>query len=72
MSISIAYFAEKLLTQLPVAALIYSEEKRIVWISEQLSQWLASEPHNLVGQHIGELAIEKRKEKIDNQYHDFD
>lgn len=63
MTISIAYFAEKLLTQLPVAALIYSEEKRIVWISEQLSQWLAVEPNNLVGQHIGELAIEKRKEK---------
>jgi len=63
MTVSIAYFAEKLLSQLPVAALIYSDDKRVIWVSEQLSEWLSCHQQNLVGQHIGQLAIEKRKEK---------
>jgi hypothetical protein len=63
MTVSIALFAEKLLTQLPIASLIYAEDKRVVWASEALERWLHVESQQLTGIHLGELSIEKRKDE---------
>jgi hypothetical protein len=63
MTVSIALFAEKLLTQLPIASLIYAEDKRVVWASEALERWLHVESQQLTGLHLGDLSIEKRKDE---------
>jgi hypothetical protein len=63
MTVSIALFAEKLLTQLPIASLIYAEDKRVVWASEALERWLHVDSQQLAGKHLGDLSIEKRKDE---------